>query len=332
MTTDQIDSIKLAVIINSFNRLQLLKQSLESITQAVQKLNLDTAIIIFDAGSTDGSIQYIEKNFNKISKSSKEKKIYLIFPSSKDETSFSHGCNSAVAFATERLKELEYFLFFETDNFIKDASSLFQSIQLLASHEKLAAVGFTVELFDGRKAGFGASFPSPLSFILGQQISNKLGLNKIKHFPWNDFEGNRWLTCETVFTSPLLVKLSAWHDIGPMDAERFPFSDCDTDWCWRAKQKGWSMAVLDVPGVIHDNQQQQSLWSLNRVLNFHQSRLRLLLKHKGNWIKHIRPLLFLRHCAELSVLAFKSVLDEKAKRSLVCRVELIKVVFSNYEY
>lgn len=328
VTTEKGDSVKLAVIINSFNRLQLLEKSLESIAHAVQDLSLDTAIIVFDAGSTDGSIQYVEE----IAKLSITNTICLITPNSRDESSFSHGCNSAIAFAIERFTRLEYFLFFETDNFIKHSSSLLKAIQLLASLEVLAAVGFTVERFDGKKAGFGASFPSPLSFILGQQISRKLGLNTFKKYLWNDFEGNRWLACETVFTSPLLVKRSAWIDIGPMDAERFPFSDCDTDWCWRAEHNGWSIAVLDVPGVIHDNQQQQSSWSLNRVLNFHQSRLRLLLKHKGEWIKHLRVLLLLRHCIELSILVFKSLSSEKAQKSLVCRVNLIKVVFNNYEY
>ncbi len=322
------DVIKLAVVINSFNRCQLLEQSLNSIYQAIQKLLLDVAIVIFDAGSSDGSIQYID-NFTK---SFRDVNLYLLAPSSEGESSFSHGCNSAINFAIEKFTNLEFILFFETDNFIKDSSSLLKALQFLRNHENIAAVGFSVERFDGRKAGFGAAFPSTISFILGQQISKKINLNKIKYRSWNTFEGVPWLTCETVFTSPLLVKYLAWVDVGLMDAKRFPFSDSDTDWCWRAARNGWEIAVLDVPGVIHDNQQQQSAWSFNRVLDFHRSRFRLLLKHRGTWIEQLRTLLFLRHCLELVILAVKYCCTKKEAKSLKCRVQLIKSVFRNYEY
>jgi len=56
--------IELAVIINSFNRLSLLRQVLPSITQALEFLTLKSVVIVFDAGSTtDGSVEFI-KNFS----------------------------------------------------------------------------------------------------------------------------------------------------------------------------------------------------------------------------------------------------------------------------
>ena len=40
----------------------------------------------------------------------------------------------------------------------------------------------------------------------------------------------------------VLVNLAAWKDVGPLD-EEFNFFSMDIDWSYRAKQKGWKLAV-----------------------------------------------------------------------------------------
>lgn len=40
----------------------------------------------------------------------------------------------------------------------------------------------------------------------------------------------------------VLVNMAAWRDIGPLD-QGFNFFSCDIDWSWRAKQRGWKLAV-----------------------------------------------------------------------------------------
>ena len=51
---------KLAAILSSFNRLNLLQTALGSLTEVLPRLPWRSAVIIFDAGSTDGSIEWIE--------------------------------------------------------------------------------------------------------------------------------------------------------------------------------------------------------------------------------------------------------------------------------
>jgi GT2 family glycosyltransferase len=319
-------AIELAVIINSFNRLSLLREALPSITKALGQIPLKGAVIVFDAGSNDGSIQFLE-NF---SATIQDPQIICLCPSADADRSFSAGCNFAVQFAAQKFSLLKYCLFFETDNLIYNESALPLAVELLQREEKLAAVGFTVEKCDGRKAGFGARFPTALSFVFGQQFSHILGLERMRISQWYPFSGVRWGFSDIVFTSPLLVRYSAWQSTGGMDTASFPYSDCDGDWCWMAYKKSWRIAVLDVPGVIHDNQMQFSAWSGNRVINFHQARLRLLLKHRGRWIGLLKPLLFLRHSLEfLALLLLKE--NSAAKKSLTYRLKLIANVFNNYE-
>lgn len=319
--------VELVVIINSFNRLPLLCESIPSVIEALKHTPLRSAIIVFDAGSTDGSIEFIKK----IAEHTQQPQIICLHPSVRIDRSFSGGCNFAVEFAAKKFPHLTWCFFYETDNVIKNEFALPLAIELLKQEQNLAAVGFTVEKHDARKAGFGSSFPTPLSFLVGQQLSQKLGLELPKFSKWDSFSGVHWGICDIVFTSPLLIRYSAWQSIGGMDAAMFPYSDCDIDWCWQVYKKGWCVGVLDVTGVIHDNQKQASAWSEKRVTDFHRARLRLLIKHLGKWISWLKPLLFLRHSLEFFLLNFKAFKSEEARRSLSQRRILIKSIFSDYD-
>lgn len=317
------ESIELAVIINSFNRLQLLREALPSI---VQSLNIvlpgKFSVVLFDAGSTDGSVEFAQKFAN-------ENQLFpliCICPNSDEDRSFSAGCNRGIQRATEIFNQLKWCLLFETDNFITNPNALSLAVKLLEQEDRIAGIGFTVE-----GTGFCASFPSPTAFVLGQQLSHRLGLAQMKIQTWYPFEDSCWGYSDVVFTSPMLIRYSAWKATGGMDSVQFPFSDSDCDWCWTAYKQGWHLAILKVSGVMHDNKMIHSEWSGQRVLNFHQARFRLLIKHKGGWIIWLKPLLLIRHILESLLLLPKVIFDEKANKSLVQRRILIKRLFSNYE-
>lgn len=322
------DTIQLAVIINSFNRAQLLNEALPSIIQALELTSIQSAIVVFDAGSTDGSVELVKS----IATQTPALNIVCLCPPEASDRSFSAGCNAAVEFASHSFPNLRYCFFFETDNLIHNSAALPLAIQLLDQEADLAAVGFTIEQCDGTKAGFGSRFPSPFSFLVGQQLSHRLGLDQMRISKWQSLAEERWGISEIVFTSPLLVRYAAWKATNGMDSTHFPYSDSDNDWCWNAYEQGWKMAVLDVPGVIHDNRLQTSSWSANRVLDFHRARLHLLTKHWHGPIGWLKPLLLIRHGLELLMLWMRTLRSEQAQKSLSQRWILIKTVFNNYEH
>lgn len=319
--------IELAVIINSFNRLDLLREALPSIIKALELLPLKSAIIVFDAGSTDGSIEFIK---NAAADTQNQQIIYLC-PSADTDRSFSAGCNFAVKFAAEKYPELKWCLFFETDNLIENESALPLAVKLLEQEEKLAAVGFTVEWCNGKKITFGSRFPTPLAFCLGPQLSRRLKIDRMQITDWYSLAGERWGFSDVVYTSPILIRYSAWQATGGMDTERFPFSESDVDWCWTAFKQGWRLAVLDLPGIIHDNRTQKSEWASNRGVDFHRARFRLLRKHLGQPVVLIKSLLFARHCLEFFLLSLGSLYSERAKKNLPQRQTMITTVFNQYE-
>ena len=317
--------IELAVIINSYNRIHLLKESYGSLIQKMDEAIIPYALVIFDAGSTDGSLEWIGQEIKQASVP-----VTLIKPSAGENSSFSYGVNSACTFALNQYKHLKYFLLYETDNYLHSSLPIVQASKLLSENSDLAACGFTVKKHSGESAGFGCNFPSILSFCLGQQLSFflKLDTPKIKWLKTNDYE---YGFSEVVYTSPLLIKRSSWEKVKGFDMLSFPFSDCDIDLAYRIHLEGEKMAVILTDQLLHDNKEVKSLWSSTRTLNYYRARLVYFRKHYGNRIQLLKPLLFIMHVFEFSLLMILIVMGKRKAKSLGTRWALIKSVFFNYK-
>src|SRR5690554_4548132 len=118
----------IAVIINSFNRLELLKSCIHVLSSWVGQSTFNGRLvgIIYDAGSTDGSIEWLEGRADSF-----DFPIEVILPAAGDDTSFAAGLNRGVAYAEKRFSSLKYLLFYETDNQILNPHPLSQAVMQL---------------------------------------------------------------------------------------------------------------------------------------------------------------------------------------------------------
>jgi len=316
--------VEFVAVINSFNRRALLEKALSSLTAALRDAPFASAIVVFEAGSNDGSVEFLR------SWSSLNPGDNLVVVESTADSSFSEGVNRGSAMALERFSECRWLFLFETDNWLQTAEPLIHAVRLLEQEPQLGAVGFTVKRHSGEFCGYGMSFPTALSLALGLNLSARWNLDQPNNSPWTTGDRFRWRMCDVVFTSPLLIRREAWLQTGGLDAERFPFSETDVDWAWRCAESGWRMAVIASEQVVHDNLQQASAWSANRVIEFHRSRMRLLKRHRGEWIGLIKPILFLRHCIETLLLAFRKSTDATAASKLEKRKQMLRTVWNDY--
>ena len=320
-------NVELAIITNSFNRKSLFQKAVAALEPVVENLPFGVVWVVFEAGSNDGSVEWIREEASK----KPSLNLRVIQPASPSAGSFADGCNQAVTYAASHFSGLQWCLFYETDNQMVNHEALEAAVRFLTRHPQIGGVGFTVEYINGVKAGYGCRFPRSLSFVAGQQLAAGLHLDDPQSLWRNDSEGAKWTPCDVVYTSPLLIRYQAWVEAGPMDALNFPFTDSDVEWCWRASKHGWPMAVLDLPGVVHDNGGTVSDWSGRRVLWFHQSRMRLL-SMLFPWQKiPMEILLFIRHLIEAGVLLMRAGSSERARKSLKTRLILLKDVFAGYE-
>jgi GT2 family glycosyltransferase len=317
--------VELVAVINSFNRRRLLERAITSLTVALGSARFGFAIIVFDAGSKDGSLEFLQEWCEKNPADN-----LSVIEAAEGRSSFSDGVNLACAAGLARFRKCRWLFLYETDNCLLNSEPLEKAIALLEREPKLAACGFTVKQYNGRFFGYGMRFPSTLSFALGQNLAALGGLHAPNNSAWQTSDGIRWRTCDVVFTSPLLVRHDAWEQSGGLDAATFPFSDTDIDWAWRCARLGWSMAVIASDRVIHDNLEQLSAWSANRVLDFHRNRFRLLRRHRGRHVALMKPVLFLRHCVEAILLVRTSRVDPTAKEKLAKRKQMLRTVWSNY--
>jgi GT2 family glycosyltransferase len=303
-----------------------MQSALYCLRQALSNCPYKAAIVVFDAGSTDGSREWLKQ----FAREDGNIGLDILEPLPNEDRSFSAGLNAACQYAQSKYPQVSYYFFYETDNQIASAEPIALAARLLEGTPKLAAVGFTVDKLSGEKAGYGASFPTISQFLLGQNLTCLWHLDAPKT-NWQKFENIRWTTCDIVFTSPILVRRTAWEQSHGLDQKMFPFSDCDSDWAWRLAHLGWRLAVIEIDGVIHDNGEQLSEWSGKRAIHFHRGRLRLLKKQIGVWVNLIKPLLFLRHCLEYIWLLALVALKGRPTIALQNRQILIASVFNDYK-
>ena len=317
--------VELVAIINSFNRRSLLERAIASLTGALRSARFGSAIIVFEAGSNDGSAEFL-----KTWRENHPADNPVVIEARADHRSFSEGVNTACAEALARFPRCRWLLLYETDNWLASWEPLEKATALLELEPQLAAAGFTVKQHDGKFYGYGMRFPTALSFALGQNLAARLNLHAPNNSAWRLSDGIRWRTCDVVFTSPLLIRREAWEQGDGFDEKNFPFSDVDLDWAWRCARLGWKMAVIASDSVVHDNLEQLSAWSANRVVDFHRNRFRLLKRHRGKHVALLKPFLFIRHWLEAMILARKSAADPMAKEKLAKRKQLLRTVWSNY--
>jgi GT2 family glycosyltransferase len=313
---------EIAVILNSFNRKALLKSAVASLVKAFETETGRLRLFVFDAGSTDGSQEWIEK----FAREQREVQVRLLRPGPNDGNSFSAGINAATRAALKEA-ETELLFLYETDNALDSIQPIDDALGILQRHPEIGAIGFTARKYSGIASGFGCRFPTPMQFVLGPQLCHRFKLDTPR-MEWKEEGGVSWSKCDVVYTSPLLIRREAWERAGEFDEKNFPFSDSDLDWAWRLKKAGFVSAVLKTDAVIHDNQNALSDWSGKRALHFHQARLRLLEKHCGCSRQLLLPLLFLRHTLE--AIAACAMIGKHWKGRFQKRVQILKASVVGY--
>src|SRR3954471_6065315 len=193
MNDESQKQVELVAIINSFNRRSLLQAALTSLTESLRKASFGSAIIIFEAGSNDGSAEFLNEW-----RQQNPGDNLLVIEAAPGRSSFADGVNQACAAAFARFPNCRWLFLYETDNYLNDVDPLEKAIALLKREPTLAAAGFTVKHYDGEFFGYGMRFPSAVSFGLGQNIAAHLGMHTPNNSEWRMSDGIRWRICDIV--------------------------------------------------------------------------------------------------------------------------------------
>lgn len=206
-----------SIIIVNWNSKEFLKGCLSSIPG-------DTSheVIIVDNASSDGSCDFIEKNFPDVR---------LI--RNNMNKGFAAGCNQGAGIARGR------YLFFLNPDTIMEKDSIKKLIDFAETKEWLGAVGPRLIGRDGRAQNSVRRFPTISRALMGRKE------RLVKQL--SDKEPS---SVEQVSGAAFLIKKDLWRDVGGMDERFFMFYE-EVDLCRRLKDLGYNIYYLPAARIIH---------------------------------------------------------------------------------
>ncbi|HZK61333.1 MAG TPA: glycosyltransferase family 2 protein [Anaerovoracaceae bacterium] len=262
-----MNSKKVVIIILNWNGWKDTIECLESVL-AIDYTNYE--VLVVDNGSKDGSIQFIKDWASTVSEeysvdfagnrhttrlgffeidekdvasiingdirpSSMSKKLTLI--KNNRNYGFALGNNNAIKYALKTLPD--YILLLNNDTVV-DSAFLKNLVSLMDSDDRIGIVG-----------PVNFSYFSPTTIIaVGENIDWKRGKTSISRSLPASSEGKISLEFDEVPGSCLLFRSKLIDDVGLMDPDYFCYYE-ETDWCVRAKQKGWIICTSLTSKILH---------------------------------------------------------------------------------
>ncbi len=226
--------MELSVIIVSYNVCALLRQALQSLTEAAR--GISNEIIVVDNNSSDGSAEMVGKDFPGVR---------LIVAGSNE--GYSAGCNLGIMACSG-----EFILVLNPDTVVSP-DALVLALRFMQSHPDAGAAGAHMRDGNGRflpesKRGF----PSPLTSLF-----RFTGLGRL--FPRSAFFNAYYLgdkpeneTCHAdILTGAfMLIRREALERAGLFDTDFFMYGE-DIDLSWRIRKAGYFNYYLHNVRIIH---------------------------------------------------------------------------------
>jgi len=212
---------KVCIIILNWNGKELLKDCLSSIFKLTDYPNYK--VIVVDNGSTDGSVEFVKKNFPKADVLALDKNY-----------GFSKGNNIGIKYALKKYKP-KYILLLNNDTKIIQKDWLTKLVETAESDEKIGIVGPKLIYPDGRIQHAGIDI---------KNLKHR-GIYEPKSM-YTKIEG-----IDAVTGTCLLISLKTISKIGCLDEVYSPFSFEDVDFCLRAKRQGFKIIFNGKVVLIH---------------------------------------------------------------------------------
>lgn len=254
-----------SVIIVNWNTRQITCDCLHSVYR--ETTAVDFEVIVVDNGSTDGSVEAIQKEFPQVC---------LI--ANQDNRGFAAANNQGMVLARGR-----YILLLNSDTLVLDGA-IQKMVRFADQNPDTGVLGCRVLNRDRTLQRTCFMYPSLLNGLLEATYLNKL-------FPRSRFwarEGMGWWNrddvrdVEVVTGCFMLVRSESLKQVGLMD-ERFYMYAEESDWCYRFKQSGWRVLFTPEAQIIHLGGQSSAMRSGEMIIQLRLSILKFVRKHHG-WL------------------------------------------------
>jgi GT2 family glycosyltransferase len=256
-------TLDLSVLIVNWNVRDLLDACLASL-QGRPADDAPKEIIVVDNGSRDGSVALVRERYPAVR---------LI--EAPHNPGFAGGTNLAARVATGRA------LFVLNPDTVVEPGALRLLTRALRHDPTLGAVGPQLIESDGAVQSSRRRFPTPLTlFVESTPLQGRLARRAISRYYFDDLPPTVRAQPDWLVGAALLVRRTAWDDVGPLDDGYFMYFE-ETDWFQRAARRGWRAAYVPEARVIHHAGKSSEQNIAARHLRFTASKLRYAERYHG---------------------------------------------------
>jgi GT2 family glycosyltransferase len=270
-----------ALVILNYNGRKFLEQFLPGVVQYSPKESL---LVVGDNASTDDSVDFLKKTYPQINCIVLDKNY-----------GFAEGYNQVLKQVTA-----DYYFLLNSDVELKSSwQPLIDALNInpgvVAAQPKILSY-YQPDHFEHAGAAGGWMDALGYPFCIGRILNH----TEEDHHQYDQSVQLFWCS-----GAAMIVRSKAFHDLGGFDGDYFAHME-EIDWCWRAKQCGWSVISVPMVAVYHIGGGTLPYHSENKIfLNF-RNNLATLFKNEP-----VIPLLY--------KIPFRMVLDLVAAISFLFR-------------
>ncbi|MDQ1353395.1 MAG: hypothetical protein QG657_3701 [Acidobacteriota bacterium] len=257
--------IDVSVVIVNWNTRELLHQTLTTLYK--ETINTSFETIVYDNGSTDGSVDLIHGEWPQVS---------LI--ASPINRGFAVGNNSGFRQCRGR-----YILLLNSDTIVL-ASTIKSMTRILDEHPDAGCVGCRHLNGDGSLQRSMDNYPSLLNDFLSYTELHRLNifqpLLRKKFAWWSDHNASRKV--DWVNGACMMVRREVVEQVGGLDEEFFIYAE-EIDWCYRMSKAGWNIYFTPEGEIIHLGGKAMDSVPDRRLILKYIGQYRFYRKHYSIW-------------------------------------------------
>lgn len=232
---------RVAIVICSYNQEKLLEECLSSLKNKTSYKNYEV-YLIDDSGR------------GKIAKNIKNKFGGIEIISNKKNLGFSKSNNIGIKKAIKEYNP-EYFILLNDDCKIIEKNWLKHIVETGEKDKKIGIIGCNIRYPNGELQNIGG-------YIKKWRIELELSDNKKEVFE-----------VDHVMGACIVIKEEVINKVGLLDEQYSPYLLEDTDYCLRAKEKGWKIVSIPYVKIIHNK---------GKSIDSQKDRKRLLIRFKND--------------------------------------------------
>jgi GT2 family glycosyltransferase len=265
-------TLRLAVVIVSWNTAQLLRQCLLSLKSEVERSGLNESnctVCVIDNDSADHSAELVAREFP-----------WVKLTANQQNLGFAAANNQAL-----NMVNAEYILLLNPDTEVKPGA-LSTLIKFLDDRPKAAVVAPQLLNTDGSVQRSCRAFPS-----FSGMLYELLGLSRImpsvkkfREYKMLDWAHDDERQVDQPEGACLLIRGAVLDQVGRLDEGYFMLFE-EVDWCYRVKQAGWEIWFTPSAQVLHHYGQSIKQVKAKMILSSHKGLYRFWWKHyrNGRW-------------------------------------------------